>query len=264
MQRLRPSLRADSSQVTVRGADPATAALEFELYTHDSDYLLPLRPVLVGGDDLTFVCDGRVAFDLAVAALEAFEATEIPLLGHIHACAGIAICRTHTPFARAYDLASNLCANAKSWLRHKKIEASALDWHLGSVPPGATVGDLRDGYTTDTQREEPDLTCRPYVLAAEARSEATWSWLRDDVLGTANSGLRGPFWRERRNKALALGEVVTGGALAVREVLAAWKAVDDDVPLPSRLRDGFLNGRTPLLDARELLDLYLPLLKEDG
>src|SRR5262249_55209954 len=30
---------------------------------------LPIRPILLGGDDLTFVCDGRVALDLAATAL---------------------------------------------------------------------------------------------------------------------------------------------------------------------------------------------------
>lgn len=262
MRRLSVAIGEDEGQVKVRGAEPATADLEFQLRSEDSSYRLPFRPVLAGGDDLTFVCDGRIALDLAVAVLEAFEASEIPDLGHVLACAGIAICRTHTPFARAYALAEDLCATAKRWLREHNLKASALDWHIGAPPPSARVADVRRGYTTTPERDEADLTCRPYLLSSETAQAPTWQWLRDELLGTDSAGLRGQHWRDHRNKALALGDLVRGGPEAVQQALDAWSAVDGQAPLPPRLRGGFLDGRTPLLDARELLDLYLPLPTE--
>ncbi|HZU43801.1 MAG TPA: hypothetical protein VE994_14080, partial [Terriglobales bacterium] len=74
---------------------------------------LPLRPVLLGGDDLTFLCDGRIALDLAATALREINGNDCPHLGKMSACAGVAIVRAHYPFARAYELAEKLCSHAK-------------------------------------------------------------------------------------------------------------------------------------------------------
>ncbi|MBX0330229.1 hypothetical protein K2Z83_21400 [Oscillochloris sp. ZM17-4] len=96
---------------------------------------LPLRPLVYGGDDLTFVCDGRLGLALAASYLRHFhEATRTVELpgGEAHACAGVAIVKTHYPFARAYGLAEELCKGGKDMLRAAgriKTE-SALDWHF--------------------------------------------------------------------------------------------------------------------------------------
>src|SRR5690606_5681066 len=90
----------------------AVAHLAFALRRFGTRVLLPLRPILLGGDDLTFLCDGRVALALTEAALKAFEA-EVPSLGRVTACAGVAIVPAHAPFAQAYALAEALCRHAK-------------------------------------------------------------------------------------------------------------------------------------------------------
>ena len=41
------------------------------LYHHEN--VFPLRPIVYGGDDLTFVCDGRLGLDLAAHYLQAFS-----------------------------------------------------------------------------------------------------------------------------------------------------------------------------------------------
>ena len=106
---------------------------------------LPIRPLILGGDDLTFVCDGRIALDLASVALRTYQHASLPPLGPVRACAGIALARTHAPILRVYALAEDLCSTAKRFLREEKqSEACALDWHVGFTSPTESLDELRE------------------------------------------------------------------------------------------------------------------------
>jgi hypothetical protein len=65
---------------------------------------------------------GRLGLTLAALYLKAFEAEKenIPDGKDLTACAGIAIVKTHYPFARAYQLSEALCSNAKNFVRDEK------------------------------------------------------------------------------------------------------------------------------------------------
>jgi hypothetical protein len=60
-----------------------------------NDGKLPYRRIIVGGDDVTFVCDGRLALTLTTAFLKAFEQsmanTGNERLNDVRAAAGIAV-----------------------------------------------------------------------------------------------------------------------------------------------------------------------------
>ncbi|HWO26215.1 MAG TPA: hypothetical protein VNO30_46125 [Kofleriaceae bacterium] len=238
------------------------AGLEFELYRAGRQILVPLRPVLLGGDDLTFLCDGRIALDLAATALEAFS-REIPHLGAISACAGVALVPAHTPFERAYELADALCSSAKRQRRDRKDNGCWLDWHIGAPQPGEGIGDLRA--RTYAHERHRQLTCRPYRLGASAAKPEpeTWRWLSQTVLGTAQNGFRGERWSRHRNKLQELAQVVREGPDGVQRARSTWTAARG-LAWPRGLDDtGFFDrSRTPLLDAAELLDLHLPLAEE--
>ena len=240
--------------------------LRFELKQKDGRWMLPLRPILLGGDDLTFVCDGRIAMDLAETALGVFETSRIPHLGKITACAGVAVVRVHAPFARAYELADKLCASAKRMLKEK--DDCALDWHIGACRPGETVEGIRERqYRANGRR----LTCRPYRLGSEKDETETWRWLSGTLLDAETVGLREGAWSERRNKVKAFPELVREGPDSVKAALEAWKVVDKRLQLPQPIaRNGFFDDtrtplidasdrRTPLIDALELIDLHLVL-----
>jgi len=77
---------------------------------------LPFRPLLLSGDDLTFVCHGKLGILLAEFILKELKIRmvkdgdkEIPL----HACAGIAIAGTKTPFYQMYEISEELCSRSK-------------------------------------------------------------------------------------------------------------------------------------------------------
>ncbi len=220
--------------------------------------LLPLRPILLGGDDLSFICDGRLALDLAAAALRSFQGA-VPKLGELSACAGIAIVPSHAPFDRAHEAAVALCHSAKICRQQNDDGGSWMDWHVGSLRPGESIDELRKRQYH--QAETINLSCRPYPLGANGNESKTWSWLAETVLGEAEDGLRGPLWSERRSKVKALRELVREGPDAVKEAMEVWRGVTPGLCLPEAISPSgfFVDRRTPLLDALELLDLHLPL-----
>jgi hypothetical protein len=214
---------------------------------------MPVWPVLVGGDDLTFVCDGRISLDLTTEALSAFEDTPVAELGVVTASAGVAIVRSHAPFHRAYELAERLCAEAKRKRVERRHTGCMLDWHLGEVRPGEGVGALRERHY-----EGDRFTARPMPLGDRAMpASGTWRWIDTELLSPdGEQSFRGKLWRERRNKVKVLRERLREGDAAVKQVLEAWKRVDPELRLP----DGAHTSRgTSLLDAIELLDVHVPL-----
>lgn len=86
---------------------------------------LRARPIVLGGDDLTFIVAAPLAFAFTEAFLAAFEETtreklgalEIPGLGGLSACAGLALTKATFPFDRAHELAESLCSHAKALAR---------------------------------------------------------------------------------------------------------------------------------------------------
>ena len=232
--------------------------LGFDLKKVNDTRMLPVRPILLGGDDLTFVCDGRIALDLAETALAGFEGSDVPHLGQIRACAGVAMVRVHAPFARAYEMAERLCTSAKAMLKERNVNDCALDWHIGPNRPGEAPATIRERqYRSNGCR----LTCRPYRLGSGEKEVETWRWLSSILLDDPGEGLRGTQWSRRRNKAKALSGLVREGPGGVKAALEAWSVVDKHIRLPQALKgDGFFDkSRTPLLDALELLDLHLTL-----
>lgn len=258
--------------------------LVFKLKELDSGngWMLPLRPILLGGDDLTFVCDGRIALDLAETALGVFESekSKIPHFGKpIRACAGVAIVRVRSPFIRAYQLAEKLCASAKMKSKANGGDHCAIDWHIGLGRLGESLSELRDRHYKVAQKVPKagrsrdyslNLTCRPYLLgSANNPEEESWRWLRMDVLDNQEYGLRGEAWADKRNKVKALPEVLRGGPEAFRDAIKAWRVASDDKPdqqMPLLKASGgfFDHSRTPLLDAVELVDLHLELMAKTG
>ena len=77
------------------------------------DSILPIRPVVIGGDDLTVICKADIAVDFVSIYLKCFEEETrkrgIPLT----ACAGIAYMKSSYPFYYGYEMAEMLCGKAK-------------------------------------------------------------------------------------------------------------------------------------------------------
>lgn len=90
------------------------------------------RKIIVGGDDVTVICNANDALNFTKNFLNNFEEStkNIKELNGIKekltACAGIAYCNEKYPFHYAIDLAEALCGVAKN---HSKRESSCLMFH---------------------------------------------------------------------------------------------------------------------------------------
>lgn len=227
---------------------------------HRRDF--PLRPIVFGGDDVTFVCHGSYGLPLAVRYLEAFEEATLkdPTFGGqpAYACAGIAIVKTRYPFARAYRLSEQLCRSAKKMVKDQGRDSSALDWHVAMSGVTGTLEEIRQReYTV----QQGSLCLRP-VLREGAHIWRTWpvyKALLDQFIDEDGD------WFDRRNKVKALRDVLRSGDDAVREFRTAYQI--DKLPQVPAInvtgyeKSGWAGDRCVYFDPIEMMDYFTDLHK---
>ena len=145
---------------------------DVEYLANDDDIdLVPVVPVLVGGDDVTVYTDGRYAIPFAGAYIRHYEElTEkdgllsvlatvagAPKKGPLTASAGVAIVGRNFPFHIAYDLAEGLVSRGKKLGKKKgEVPCSTIDFHV-----------LRDATVLDpdeTLDEYKGRVQRPFLI----------------------------------------------------------------------------------------------------
>ncbi|MBU5266435.1 DUF6602 domain-containing protein [Virgibacillus proomii] len=92
---------------------------------------LPLRPLILDGDDFTFICQGDLAIPFTLKFLKQLKLQKNEY--DIFACAGVAFVHSHFPFDLAYEIAEQCCQNAKKVYykeRDKGRENSYFDFYL--------------------------------------------------------------------------------------------------------------------------------------
>ena len=219
--------------------------------------IFPLRPIVYGGDDLTFVCDGRLGLHLAAFYLEKFKG-EVPIVNRcesVDACVGVAIVPTKFPFERAYGFADDLCRLAKQHRREQgNPEGSWLDFQI--IQEGATksITALRKAqYISLTSQK---LHQRPYQVPE--------GWNNPEELTTFIQVLKwfqSSKWPRSRAKNL-LQELVQGPSATEHSVkAAAWRGIE----LPAGDNgwtgpDNWEDAKTVYFDPLKALDFYPPEL----
>lgn len=132
--------------------------------------ILPIRPIILGGDDVTFVCDGKLGIYFAKIFIEKFQQTSINGKS-LTACAGVAIIKTQYPFYRGYWLAEELCKNAKKKRKRESQwnEASVIDFHVSLGGISGSLDKIRQQYyghddSPDGKKTRVDLLYRPFKI----------------------------------------------------------------------------------------------------
>jgi hypothetical protein len=247
----------------------------------DGPTYIPFRPIAFGGDDFTFVSDGRLGLALATIYLKAFEtfARQNAYLNHSEndylwkeggftASAGVAVVKTHYPFARAYDLADDLCRSAKERGAHQR---SALDWHFAAAGLFGELKDIRQRQYFAPDLARPGyLTMRPVLIDQAAGDWRTWL----AFVQVVQEFQTGNDWEAKRNKVLALRQALRGGEQAVTHFrtryelqelpplwngdVATWRQTGW-VAEPKRTPDDPDYQRCVYFDAVEALDFFVPL-----
>ncbi|MEG2680059.1 MAG: hypothetical protein RR949_08945, partial [Oscillospiraceae bacterium] len=113
---------------------------------------LPIRPVILAGDDVCFVTAGKLGLECARVFLEKLTAKCNQEDGKPYAaCAGVAMVHQKFPFHQAYDLAVELCSNAKKFgaAIDQESRISAMDWHIEFGQLKDSLNELRQDYNTE-------------------------------------------------------------------------------------------------------------------
>lgn len=216
--------------------------------------VLPLRPIVFGGDDVTFVCHGRLGLALAARYLERFAAQRLPDDQPLSACAGVAIVHTRAPFSRAYQMADELCRSAKGRSR-KREGTSWLDAHVALDSLGEPLDQVR---RRRYARADARLDWRPWQVAPEGEDGSPWS---EFVKLVSTASALSATQRRYLMDSLAAGDAAARTALSHlrfrgkrlpervgnQNLLDGWKATRPGV-------DGDPEQATPLYDPLELFD----------
>ena len=229
-----------------------------------TDKILPIRPIIVGGDDITFVCNARIAVQTAHFLMQELLSDNNGM--SIDSCAGIAVIPTSYPFFRGYQMAEQLCDSAKSKMRtyNKGSKSCWLDF---AFLHGETAPTLEQFFANEYSSLTGNMHYGPYRVyekgkTCETEHEGLWQLLectyqfKDGRVMAQNKvkELRSVlqdnehmwtvFLEQLQNTKQSMPEV--SGWDAFKEKL--WVKVDGKM-------------RTPYIDAIELIDYVLPGLE---
>ncbi len=236
-------------------------------------WYLPFRPLIFGGDDFTFVSDGRLGLALLTKFMAEFKKEAAnrrkKLGGHVvTASGGVAIVKAHYPFARAYSLAESLCHSAKQYKREiDEISKGipCLDWHFAQAGLLGSLESIRRHHLeVPVDGATGRLYLRPVTLKSNPKHEPR-AW---PVIEKGIEGFRVGDWLGRRSKMKALMSALRGGKQAVKQFLTLY-AEDGSLPdlglqLQNFKEAGWMSvekgaWRCGYYDALELVDWYISL-----
>ncbi len=229
----------------------------------DTTKVFPIRPIVFGGDDLTFVCDGRLGLYLAAYYLREFTARKVMVLDkpeYVDACAGVAIVPTKFPFAQAYGFADELCGLAKTYRRDKKdSRGSWLDFQIIQAGVTGSIGTLRETQYRCLEGGH-QLDNRPYEVLKEKKVNPQ-GW---DSFEQILRGFKSKNWP--RSRAKGLMQVLAQGPTVTEQFVEGIKWRNMELPrhngmYPTTYDTGWTTDkdRTPYFDPLEALDFYIAI-----
>jgi hypothetical protein len=141
---------------------------------------LDIVPLVLGGDDLTVICDGKYALEFTRVFLKEFEkqtasesiiaeiAQQALNAPRLSACAGVAITKPHFPFHSSYKLAEQLIKEAKTVKQQvqkdgKPYPCSAMDFQIIYDSSFTELSEARQRLFVDNGNTR--LTAKPYVVS---------------------------------------------------------------------------------------------------
>jgi hypothetical protein len=226
--------------------------------------VLPIRPIILGGDDVTFVCDARLGIYFAKIFIEEFE-KHVEDGPKLTACAGISIVKTKYPFYRAYWLSEELCANAKAWRRTQNETASFLDFHISMGGIAGSLSQIREVFFGLKPQDGDNRYKGEYLLYRPLKIVSSEDERGLDLMLKKAWCLKKNF---PKNKLADLRSVLTRSRDARKRFLQDLKFRGLELPkIPGHQYENelFENNITPYFDMLELLRFYPEFaLKEIG
>ena len=222
---------------------------------------LPVRPLILGGDDMTFVCAAKVAFDCTEFIMKSL------LAKGVDTCAGVAILPTAYPFFRGYEIAEQLCDSAKGRMRKlaneregRREEASCwLDFLRLHGEQAPTLAEIR---RQEYRAALGSLHFGPYRIDGESHyAFARLRELAEDLANSLPSGklkdLRAVL-QQGEHEAKKYLEQIRHDGYALPQP-AGWEAYAAHL-----WQEHSGRMRTPFVEAIELLEFLPPKSAHDG
>lgn len=220
------------------------------------DGVIPIRPVVLGGDDLTVIIRGDLAFRYTEEFMRQFrhythqgEMGELlrevfPQDAALTACAGIAYIKVNYPFYYAYHLAEQLCDAAKEVSRKMPRDGSPVRSSLMIHRVGDTyVRSYREITMRElTPHEKHSFRYGPYFLEGECpEGYATTTQLRDwaSLLGQeegVKNGLR--QWLSLMHDNMEMAQQHLQRLKDMNKVNNWSRGLIDELTYPAERRDG--------------------------
>lgn len=229
---------------------------------HAVGKVLPARPVLLGGDDITIIVRADLAIPFTAKLLKNIEdeckSIGAPSENALSSCAGIAIVGKGTPFLTAYALADDLCNHAKTRVKAAPVTmddrigyASAYSFHVYQH----TALDAYEGAIADNEVDAAGkpLSANPYIVGDRKPDDSI------DLIDLANTlaNIEGAPGRMREIKSLISDNIDLAKAAWERW----WEVGDKKQSKAMECLKGCLKGRefkdgsSGIFDAMTLIDL---------
>ena len=168
--------------------------------------ILPVRPVVLAGDDVCFVTAGNIGLECARIYLEKLSTKVNKEDGKRYsACAGVAIVHRKYPF--------HLCGSAKKSGVELDVSGkySLIDWHIEYGQLKEKLSEIREDYITD---DRADMVLRPLVVInpdnERVEKELTYDYFKQTCISFQknNDNISRSKVKELRN-AIKQGEIET-------------------------------------------------------
>lgn len=256
--------------------------------------IVPARPVILGGDDLTMILRSDKALPFTETFLENFKLETKKLLSklskkhniksfsetdHISACAGLAFIKPNQPFYLAYNLAESLCEHAKTVSKQHKennIAPASIAFHLITTSMIDDYESILDSELTVNQKHI--LTMQPYFIDELESNLPTIKSLREFVKALSSPLMaNGPARRllsaiyetpemaekiyERWRKSIQTQLKEKQDSKEIKVLTKIINKMDKTLKklgIKSPDKTVFHNNKTPLLDAKTIISMESP------
>ncbi len=175
-----------SQNLDIATANAAIAAYDAVKSKFEGKDIIPIRPVVLSGDDLTLICRADLALEYTKTFIEEFENqtksklseiileenvfTEGKIKDRLTACAGIAYIKSSFPFYYGYELAEALTTRAKKDAKDKKSIREGIELPQSCLMFHKVQDSFTENYDEISKRElqpQPDISFEfgPYYLS---------------------------------------------------------------------------------------------------